>query len=121
MSSQFTLQRLKSSTAAHPLNFPLSSLTPQIGAQIAPVPQATASKAVGGLRHRNGVAGSRKQEAAAQNFFKKRVLKKIKIQKRGGSWEKFEKWVPPARSSGGRHGAGDIPPNQRAGCSKSFL
>jgi hypothetical protein len=45
-------------------------------------------------------------------FFKR--LKKLNS-KRGADLENFQKWVPPARSTGGRRGVGDIPPIQRAG------
>jgi hypothetical protein len=52
------------------------------------------------------------------DFFKKGV-KKIKFEKRC-RFGKFQKIVPPARSTGGRRGAGHLPPIQRAGGAKSF-
>jgi hypothetical protein len=45
-------------------------------------------------QHGPGVAAW--SRSAAAEFFLKKGLKKIKIRKRGSSWEKFEKWEPPA-------------------------
>jgi hypothetical protein len=50
--------------------------------------------------------------------FKKRVLKKIKFEK-GVPIGKNSENGPPVRSMGGRRGAGDLPPIQRAGGSKT--
>jgi hypothetical protein len=51
-------------------------------------------------------------------FLKKR-LKKLNS-KKGAVLENFKKWVPPARSTGGRRGAGDLSPIQRAEGGKIF-
>jgi hypothetical protein len=51
--------------------------------------------------------------------FLKKSFKKINL-KKGAVLEDFEKWVPPARSTDGRRGAGDLPPIQQAGGPKTF-
>jgi hypothetical protein len=53
------------------------------------------------------------------NFFKKEL--KILSSKRGADLENFQKWVPPVRSTGGRRGAGYLPPIQRAGGASSRI
>jgi hypothetical protein len=61
----------------------------------------------------------RKSSDAHSRFFNsfKKEVKKLNL-KKGADLKIFKKW--PARSTGGRRGAGHLPPIQRAGGAKSF-
>jgi hypothetical protein len=52
-------------------------------------------------------------------FFFEKGFKKLNL-KRGAVLEIFEKWVPPAQSTGGRRGTGNLLPIERAGGAKFF-
>jgi hypothetical protein len=63
-------------------------------------------------------SSAHRRRCVSMSFFKKGI-KKLKFEK-GAGWEKLGKWVHPILWSGGRRGAGDLPPTHRAGGSKKI-